>query len=876
MKSKETEKNSRGSIRTLLLILLTAVLAGFLICGQAFAQADNAADAPSIFDDTDKGAANNSTQGTNSDSAAAADNTAQNTDNADNSSDTPAATDPKDDGAAAKDDGITNEVRMSTNGTFELHVQNADLLDVLKHLSEQGRINIIVSKDITGKVTLNLFGVSLMEAIEAVLRSNNLCYRKEGNFVYVYTAKEYEEARKLAFKVFRLSYIQADDAQKLLSAILSEKGKITTTPPIRQGIIVPAADIADQGGGMSHAADEIIVVQDYEDVIKKAEEIIKSIDIMPQQVLIEATILTAELGEDTSLGVNIQALSGASMGAFGATTDLTNVNFNNAAVDSLSGNTKGRLNMPFGAQVADGASPMSIGFIYNNTAVFIEMLEKITNTSVVANPKMLVVNKQRGDILIGKEEGYLTTTVSETVATQTVEFLETGTNLQVRPFIGKDGFIRLEIHPEVSEGAVRILTGASADSPALPTKTTTKLTTNVIIRDGHTVVIGGLFRDRVKTQRSQTPILGDLPYVGAAFRSTYDQSVREEIIILLTPHLVRQTKYEQFSEQIKDEIERGRVGMRNSIQWFARSRIADAYINKAKKFLRENRQDKAMWYLDLALSIEPQEESAIKLKEEITGTPYWASVPRFSSTQQFVERAIMCDLSLSPDSVQYPTKPLDTSKIPAKARQRLGIDASLDKRMDPVFIEKTYGNPANDVPQPQQQSTNTVSPAKSVRAVSTPAPAASVQQPAKPVKAVYVKPVVAPVAAKAAVQTPAVRRQVVAPAPVVRRPAAVAPVVVPAPTRASVNTNTSAAAPKAQPQMQSLMPQRQIKLETSPILADPKPVSLQPEVKNLSAQKTVTPERKPAAESQTTEKSENKNWSVWVLWDEETPLSKAE
>jgi hypothetical protein len=76
--------------------------------------------------------------------------------------------------------------------------------------------------------------------------------------------------------------------------------------------------------------------------------------------------------------------------------------------------------------------------------------------------------------------------------------------------------------------------------------------------------------------------------------------------------------------------------------------------------------------------------------------------------------------------------------------------------------------------------------------------------------------------------------------------------------------------------MQSLMPQRQIKLETSPILADPKPVSLQPEVKNLSVQGTATSERKPSTEAQTTENGGNKNWSVWVLWDEETPLSKAE
>lgn len=850
MKSKETRNNVCGRLKTLLLVLLAAVLAGFLAGGQAFAQEQNGAQG--IFDDTNSGELK----------TPAAEN-GQSAQPADSSETTETTTESKTD---QPQDEATNEVRMSTDGTFELHVQDADILAVLKHLSEQGRINIIVSKGITGKVTLNLFGVSLMEAIEAVLRSNNLCYRKEGNFVYVYTEKEYEEARKLAFKVFRLSYIQAEDAQKLISAVISDKGKITTTPPIRKGIIEPAADISDQGGGMNHAADEVIVVQDYEDNIKKVEEILKSIDIMPQQVLIEATILSAELDEDTSLGVNIQALSGATMGELSATSDLTGINFKDANVADLGGHTNGRFNLPFGAQVADGVSPMSIGFIYNNTAVFIEMLEQVTNTNIISNPKMLVVNKQRGDILIGQQDGYLTTEVSETFTSQKVEFLETGTKLQVRPFVGRDGFVRLEIHPEISEGSVRIVSGAGQDSPALPTKKTTQVTTNVMVKDGHTVVIGGLFHDRVKSQRRQTPILGDIPYFGAAFRSTYDQTVREEIIILITPHLVRNTKYEQFSEQIKDEVERARAGMRKSIQWFARGRMADMYINVAKQAIRERREGTALWYLDLALAIEPQEESAVKLKEEITGTPYWSSIPRFSATQQFVERAIMCDLGISPNSVQYPTKPLDTSLIPEKARNALGINPSMDKRLDALYVEKTYqGTISNKVPTPEPARQNT--------------PPAAVPVKQAPVKQSHpVKPVTKPVSAKPAMAAPTrlVSARPAAPAAAENtRTIKTNPVQVSVPAK-PVATKV-AATPAAPKQMDSMMPKRQVKLETAPMMAEPKPVSLQPEVKNLSAQATATqPGAQAPADKNAPQTEEKKNWSVWVLWDEDTPLSKAE
>ena len=871
MKSKDTIKNGYGRLETLLLILIAVVLAGFLAGSRAMAQDKDAAgsESKSIFDDSDSGDAKSSADSKSG--------------QAEDSFEEDEADDAK---SKKKDDGILNEVRMSTDGTFELHIKNADLLDVLKHLSEQGRINIIVSKNITGKVTLDLFGVSLMEAIEAVLRSNNLCYRKEGNFVYVYTEKEYEEARKLAFKVFRLSYIQAEDAQKLVSAVLSDKGKITTTPPIRKGIVDVATDQADQGGGMSHAADEIIVVHDYEDNIKKVEEILKSIDILPQQVLLEATILSAELDEDTSLGVNIQALSGATMGAFNATTDLTGVTFEDAAVSGLSGNTQGRFNLPFDAQVADGATPMSVGFIYNNTAVFIQMLEQVTNTSIIANPKMLVVNKQRGDILIGTEEGYLTTEVSETFTSQKVEFLKTGTILQVRPFIGKDGFIRLEIHPEVSEGSVRILSNASEDSPALPTKKTTTITTNVIVRDGHTVVIGGLFRERIKTQRSQVPVLGDVPYVGTAFRRTYDTTVREEIIILITPHLIRHTKYEQFSEQIKDEVERFRVGTRKSIQWFTRSRIADTYINHAKQLIRENRKGTALWYLDLALSIEPQEESAVKLREEITGSPYWSSVPRFSATQQFIERAIMCDLGISPNSVQYPTKPLDVNLIPQKARSRLGIDPSLDKRLDALYVEKTYQGPSSDaVPQPMSD-TQSVPPTTPVKKTS---PAAGQRQTTSPINTSHVPTkAVSPatrttVAAQPVVVTP---RQTVR---TVKAPLPARPVAAEVTSRSTVKTTKisdvsshkssyagDVTARPAASKMESLMPSRRVKLETAPLMADPKPVSLQPEVKKLSTRPISDPKPQSLDTAKTPENGESKNWSVWVLWDEDTPLSKAE
>jgi hypothetical protein len=149
---------------------------------------------------------------------------------------------------------------------------------------------------------------------------------------------------------------------------------------------------------------------------------------------------------------------------------------------------------------------------------------------VLANPKIITLNKQRGEVLLGRRDGFLTTTVTQTSTTQQVEFLETGTRLIYRPFITNTGLVRLEIHPEDSDG------GLNADG--LPFKETAEVTTNVMVPDGETVVIGGLFRERDKVTKKRVPVLGSLPLIGGLFRSEDTESVREEIVILLTPHIL--------------------------------------------------------------------------------------------------------------------------------------------------------------------------------------------------------------------------------------------------------------------------------------------------------------------------------------------------
>src|SRR4029434_5761145 len=120
---------------------------------------------------------------------------------------------------------------------------------------------------------------------------------------------------------------------------------------------------------------------------------------------------------------------------------------------------------------------LKVGYLTNSVSIFVAALEQVTDTTILANPKVLALNKQQGEVFVGNEDGYYTTLTTETTTSQSVESLKTGTRLIFRPFIGSDGFIRMEVHPEDSDGSVK--------ANGLPSKSTTEVTSNVLGKDGH-------------------------------------------------------------------------------------------------------------------------------------------------------------------------------------------------------------------------------------------------------------------------------------------------------------------------------------------------------------------------------------------------------
>lgn len=544
----------------------------------------------------------------------------------------------------------------NAQGTVEIHVNEANVVEVLRMLSAQSQKNIIASKDVRGTVTANLYGVTVKEALEAILASNGYTYREKGNFIFVYTQKEAAEieraSRVTKTEVFRVFYTPAANAVNMIKPVLSADAQVSFTTPAVSGISSGTGDV----GGNSHAIEDMIVITDYADNLDAVAKVLKEVDRRPQQILIEATILRAGLSEDNALGVDFNLLAGVNFSNILSNNGGQIIGANPGTISGSNATSVGTGNS-FASSVPGG---MKVGFVSDNVSVFLSALEGVTDTVVLANPKILALNKQKGEVIVGRKDGYLTTTVTESSTVQTVEFLDTGTRLIFRPYIGDDGYVRMEIHPEDSSGG---LTGAN-----LPFKITTEVTSNIMVKDGHTVVIGGLFRESSDTARSQVPGLGNIPVAGALFRQQRDRTTREEIIIMLTPHVIKDdAAFSAAAEELAKEGEKLRVGVRKGMMPWGRERLAEMAYESAETEMKKPNPDteKALWHLNCATNLNPKFLEAIKLKESITGQTI--SESDNSSMRGFLRKQVLAERDNPVPAMNQPRRtPIDKTEPTTK------------------------------------------------------------------------------------------------------------------------------------------------------------------------------------------------------------------
>ena len=479
--------------------------------------------------------------------------------------------------------------------------------DAFQFLAARYQKNIVPSSKVDGMVTVaNLYNVTFEQALSAILGSN-FKYEQEDDFIKVYTADEFkklkEDKERMITKVFTLYYISAAETLKLVVPVLSGAGIIQGSSPPEKVMPTGGSISLGSGGGDTMAINDTIVVLDYPENIAKAEKLLKELDVRPKQVLIEATILSATLNEGTALGIDWSTLNGVAIDTIARVGE------------GIAGISTGKF--AEGLQIADGSTAgLTAGITSDHVAVLIKALESVTDVTVLANPKILAVNKQLGQVYIGTKVAYISQTTLSTeggASTAQVSFLETGTKLSFRPYIGNDGYIRMDIHPKDSGATVR---PAAGSQPALPDETSAEVATNIMVKDGQTIVIGGLFRDTVTTTRNQVPLLGNLPFIGAAFRSTVDKSKREEVIVMLTPHIIEESAQTEGLARAED-IQRKRFGAKDELQSIGRAKMAENHYANAAKYYIEGDNESAMSEVDLALKLRPAYLEALRLKERI-------------------------------------------------------------------------------------------------------------------------------------------------------------------------------------------------------------------------------------------------------------------
>jgi hypothetical protein len=247
--------------------------------------------------------------------------------------------------------------------------------------------------------------------------------------------------------------------------------------------------------------------------------------------------------------------------------------------------------------------------------VFLQMLDQVVDSTVLARPTVTVLNRQRAQVLIGERIAYLSTTQTQTSTTQEVKYLDVGVKLIFRPFVSPDGMVRLELAPQVSSARTKNIDAAGGGKATVPDELSQELRTNVRVKSGQTIVLGGLFKEQSQVTSRQIPGLGDL--VPGAFSGASAQMKKQEIIFLITPTVVEDAQDYKAGDVALQTAEAARVGARAGLLPFSESHLAGNYQVQALEAWKNGDRSTALYYADQALRTQKNSPSMITLREAI-------------------------------------------------------------------------------------------------------------------------------------------------------------------------------------------------------------------------------------------------------------------
>jgi type IV pilus assembly protein PilQ len=413
-----------------------------------------------------------------------------------------------------------------------------DVRDVLKLLAAKAKVNIIYGSDVTGSLTLHLSDVPFNEAFRTVLSMMQLSTDQVGeNILRVITPAALTSQRAASTavtKVIPLNYAKATAVKTTIDSVRTADGR-------------PGSSSTDLN------TNSIIVTESLEGMLA-TENLISQLDQRPQQVLIEAKLIEVNLNNSLDYGIqwNYAGLQDGKIGGQQGTNSIgtpiglpstfnrpLDQNILQTAGITTSGGI-GAAGPGTGVSLAADKifGALTLGRVTNNYLVnaTISAAAAEGKAKVLSDPKIATLNNQPANINVTTQIPYVTSNVASTgVQTQTVNFTSVGIQLTVTPSINADGRILLVVNPNVSQPSVTAAANTATGAPAVDTRAAQ---TTVLVRDGETIVIGGLISDSLQDTIAKIPLLGDIPILGWLFKKKTKSRVRNELLIFVTTHVL--------------------------------------------------------------------------------------------------------------------------------------------------------------------------------------------------------------------------------------------------------------------------------------------------------------------------------------------------
>ncbi len=415
---------------------------------------------------------------------------------------------------------VRTAIQQRMQQEISVNFREMPIEDVLMMIAKQADVDIIKSPKVQGMVTASLTDVPLQEALTNILETHGYAYVMTENMLRVVPREEVVDVReKIISRVYRVTYSDVLQVEAALKKFISDQGAISSNP------------------GTSN-----IIVTDLESKVLAMDEFIDAIDQITPQILVEAKIYDIssqdrmDLGVEWQMGTQTGFLDGAASVVNGAPVGgVGNADSTTVTDPHMTSRFLGATN-----KTSDTSGLFRFGI--SNEHVRLDAILKAQQEDVraklLANPRIMVLNNEMAEIKIVEEIPYQELTQSSAGGSiGTTQFRDVGVELRVTPHLTREGLIRLMLNPKFSMRTGDVSAGAQGvPQPIIATRETT---TTALIRDGQTVVIGGLKKQDSSQQVNKIPLLGDLPLLGGLFRFQGESTVNSELVVFITPYIVR-------------------------------------------------------------------------------------------------------------------------------------------------------------------------------------------------------------------------------------------------------------------------------------------------------------------------------------------------